>query len=185
MSGFGGHVLAVTSALAEALTYEEIRALLATQFSLLKRGEGWTFNFAFLAAEGWLAILRFFEMAFLVGGEKQEERDANPLIFLVKGIVLPLAAVLVRVAVPKSVSLRAHREAVSVCDEPFFLADAVTRMSRQAERCPLRGLSPATAHAWMFFPLPQKGFECLFNVQPALHKRLQGNALVDALRQDR
>jgi heat shock protein HtpX len=100
------------------------------------------------------------------------DRDRNPLATLALLIVAPLAAILIHMAVSRTMEYRADRMGAEIAGNPRGLASALRRLEAYARRIPME-VSPAAAHLCIVNPLRGEGFASLFRTHPPTEERIR------------
>jgi heat shock protein HtpX len=121
--------------------------------------------------------------AFFFGGSRENN---NPLGFvgvLVAMIVAPLAAMLVQMAISRTREYAADRRGAEICGQPLWLASALDKIARSAERIPNPDAerNPATAHLFIINPLSGERMDNLFSTHPNTENRI---AALEAIAQE-
>lgn len=120
-------------------------------------------------AIGMLASMARFAMIF--GGHRGREGGGNPLAMLIMVIVMPVAALLVQMAISRSREFHADEAAARFVGSPRPLIRALRNLEAAAQRIPLEA-NPATAHLFIVNPLRGGGLLSLFSTHPPLEKRI-------------
>jgi heat shock protein HtpX len=164
-------VVAVTAGLLRHLEPEEIRGVLAHELAHIKHRDILIASLAAVMAGaiGMLASMARFAMIF--GGHRGREGGGNPLAMLIMVIVMPLAALLVQMAISRSREFHADEAAARFVGSPRPLIRALKRLEAAAKRVPLPA-NPATAHLFIVNPLRGGGVLVLFSTHPPLEKRV-------------
>lgn len=99
-------------------------------------------------------------------------RDRNPLTALILIIVAPIAALMIHMAVSRTMEYRADRVGAEIAGHPLGLAGALRRLEAYAKRIPME-VSPAAAHLCIVNPLRGGGFAALFRTHPPTEERVR------------
>ncbi|MBI4513324.1 MAG: zinc metalloprotease HtpX [Gemmatimonadetes bacterium] len=100
------------------------------------------------------------------------ERDRSPLAGIALLIVAPLAALLVHMAVSRTMEYRADRVGAEISGNPLGLAGALGRLEAYAKRIPME-VNPAAAHLCIVHPLRGGGLVALFRTHPPTEERVR------------
>lgn len=100
------------------------------------------------------------------------DRGGHPLVGLVLLIVAPLAAMLVHMAVSRTMEYRADRLGAEIGGNPLGLASALRRLEAYAKRIPME-VNPAAAHLCIVNPLRGEGLAALFRTHPPTEERVR------------
>jgi len=101
----------------------------------------------------------------MFGGRDRDDRG-NPLAALLVMIVAPIAAMLIQLAVSRSREYGADASGARLVGYPDGLARALAKLRDAAERVPMRGVEPATAHLFIVNPLSGRALGHLFSTHP-------------------
>jgi heat shock protein HtpX len=171
-------VVAVTAGLLRQLDPEEVRGVLAHEVAHIKHRDILIASLAAVMAGaiGMLASIARFSLIF--GGQRHRESGGNPIAMLAMLVVMPLAAVLVQMAISRSREYHADEAAARLIGSPGPLARALRRLEAAARRAPLEA-NPATAHLFIVNPLRGGGLLALFSTHPPIERRI---ARLEAIR---
>jgi len=113
-----------------------------------------------------------FRMIF--GGFGGRDNGGNGLLALVAIILMPIAAVMVQMAVSRTREYEADRTGARVTHDPDALADALMKLERGAQLRPMQ-VNPAAAHMFIVNPLAGfrgANFTNLFSTHPPIEERV-------------
>jgi heat shock protein HtpX len=103
----------------------------------------------------------------------RDERGSGSIIGLILIVVFaPLAALLIRMAISRSMEYRADRYGALLTKNPEGLASALRKISEMAKHEPLQG-SSATSHLWIVNPFSGSWFTNMFSTHPPLEQRIR------------
>ena len=102
----------------------------------------------------------------LIGGQ------TGMLIALVLAIVVPIAAVLIQMAISRSREYAADAGAGRLCGRPHTLASALRKLSKGVRATPMTGGSPAMSSLFIVHPFAG-GIAVLFSTHPPMEKRIE------------
>ena len=163
--------VAATTGLLRRLSHEEVAAVMAHELAHVQHRDTLTMTIVATLA-GAISMLGNF--AFFFGGNRDNN---NPLGFvgvLVAMIVAPFAAMIVQMAVSRTREYSADRRGAEICGNPLWLASALDKIARGAERIPNPDAerNPATAHLFIINPLSGERMDNLFSTHPATENRI-------------
>jgi heat shock protein HtpX len=163
--------VAASTGLLERLSHEEVAAVMAHELAHVQNRDTLTMTIVATLA-GAISMLGNF--AFFFGGNRDNN---NPLGFvgvLIAMIVAPFAAMIVQMAVSRTREYAADRRGAEICGHPLWLASALDKIARTAERIPNAEAerSPATAHLFIINPLSGERMDNLFSTHPATANRI-------------
>ncbi|RUZ78542.1 zinc metalloprotease HtpX [Mesorhizobium sp. M7A.F.Ca.US.006.01.1.1] len=162
--------VAASTGLLQALTPEEVAAVMAHELAHVQHRDTLTMTIVATFA-GAISMLGNF--AFFFSGN----RDNNPFGFvgvLAAMIVAPFAAMVVQMAVSRTREYEADRRGAEICGHPLWLASALDKIARSAERIrnPDAERNPATAHLFIINPLHGERMDSLFSTHPSTDNRI-------------
>jgi heat shock protein HtpX len=166
--------VAATTGLLHSLSREEIAGVMAHELAHIKNRDTLIMTITATLA-GAIGMLANFAMFF--GMSSHSDNRNNPLGIvgsLAVMILAPIAAMLVQMAISRSREYAADREGAAIAGDPTWLASALQRISRSAERIPNEQAesNPATAHMFIVNPLHGRGMDNLFSTHPSTENRV-------------
>jgi heat shock protein HtpX len=167
-------VVAMTRGILDIVTERELTAVLAHEIGHVRNRD--TMVMAVVAtiagAISYLAQMAQWSMWF--GGGDRDDRDSGQLgtIGLILGIVLlPLAAMLVQLAISRSREYGADDESAALTHDPLGLASALRKLETYSRKTPLP-VNPAVAPLFIVQPLLPGGLSGLFSTHPPIAERI-------------
>jgi heat shock protein HtpX len=109
-------------------------------------------------------------MPFL-GSSDDDNRGGNIIVMLLVGILAPIAAMLVQMAISRQREYGADRASAETTHKSLALASALKKLHSMSQRAPLAA-NPATAHMFIVNPLTGKGMSSLFSTHPPVEDRI-------------
>src|SRR5690606_5793262 len=164
--------VAASTGLLQRLTPEEVAGVMAHELAHVQNRDTLTMTIVATLA-GAISMLGNFALFF--GGNR--DNNNNPLGFigvLVAMIVAPFAAMIVQMAVSRTREYAADRRGAEICGQPLWLASALDKIARNAERIhtPDAERNPATAHLFIINPLSGERMDNLFSTHPDTGNRI-------------
>jgi len=166
-------VVAVTSGILDIVNERELTAVLAHELGHVRNRD--TLVMAAVAsiagAISYLAQMAQFSMFF--GGHREDEEGGGLGIvgMLAAMILLPIAAVLVQLAISRSREFGADDRGAEVSGDPLSLASALRKMESASRQIPL-AVNPSVGHLFIVQPLLPGGFGRLFATHPPIEERI-------------
>ena len=167
-------VVAVTRGILDVVNERELTSVLAHEIGHVRNRD--TMVMAVVAtiagAISYLAQMAQWSMWF--GGGDRDRRDSGQLgmIGLILGIVLlPLAAMLVQLAISRSREYGADDESAALTHDPLALASALQKLDAYSRKTPLP-VNPAVAPLFIVQPLLPGGLTGLFSTHPPIAERI-------------
>jgi len=159
--------VAATSGIVEAMDREELEGVLAHELSHVINRDTLVSTVAATLA----GAISFLAHSFMFRGRDRDD-GGSPLAALVVMIVAPIAAMLIQLAVSRSREYGADASGARLVGYPDGLARALAKLRDAAERVPLQGVEPATAHLFIVNPLSGRALGRLFSTHPPLEERI-------------
>ncbi|MDQ2705462.1 MAG: zinc metalloprotease HtpX, partial [Pseudomonadota bacterium] len=165
--------VAATTGLLERLSYEEVAGVMAHELAHVQNRDTLTMTITATLA-GAISMLGNFAL-FFGGGNRENNNPLGLVGILVAMIVAPLAAALVQMAISRTREYSADRRGAEICGQPLWLASALNKIARSAERIhnPDAERNPATAHMFIINPLSGERMDNLFSTHPATDNRIR------------
>ena len=167
-------VVAVTRGILDIVTERELTGVLAHELGHVRNRD--TFVMAVVAsiagAISYLAQLAQWSMWF--GGGDRDDRDSGSLgmIGMILGIILlPLAAMLVQLAISRSREYGADDQGAEISHDPLALASALRKLETYSKKIPLP-VNPSVAPLFIVQPLLPGGLSGLFSTHPPIEARI-------------
>lgn len=164
--------IAVTHGLVGLLNKEELSGVLGHEFAHILNRDILLASVAATLAGALSMIVSMFRWSFFWGGERDGHDSNHPLAWILAFILMPLAAMLIQLAISRSREYEADRCGGRICGEPLYLASALRKIELASKRFPLCEGGPATAHLFIANPLSGKGWSALFNTHPSMEDRI-------------
>ncbi|TIP83215.1 MAG: zinc metalloprotease HtpX [Mesorhizobium sp.] len=172
--------VAATTGLLQQLSHEEVAAVMAHELAHVQHRDTLTMTIVATLA-GAISMLGNF--AFFFGGNRDNNNSLGIIGVLVAMIVAPFAAMIVQMAISRTREYEADRRGAEICGQPLWLASALDKIARGAERIrnPDAERNPATAHLFIINPLSGERMDSLFSTHPNTDNRI---AALQAMAQD-
>lgn len=164
-------VVAVTAGLRELVSERELRAVLAHELGHVQNRD--TLVMAIVAsiagAISYLAHMAQWSMIF--GGRGDDDERGNLVGMLVGIIVLPIAAMLVQLAISRSREYGADDSGAELSRDPLALASALRKMAAYSKQVPLP-VNPSVSSLFIVQPLIPGAMAGLFSTHPPIEERI-------------
>ena len=164
-------VVAVTAGILDLVSERELRAVLAHELGHVQNRD--TLVMAVVAsiagAISYLAHMAQWSMIF--GGRGDDDERGNMVGMLVGIIVLPIAAVLIQLAISRSREYGADDSGAELSRDPLALASALRKMSAYSKRVPLP-VNPSVSSLFIVQPLIPGAMSGLFSTHPPIEARI-------------
>ncbi|UCI08481.1 zinc metalloprotease HtpX [Mesorhizobium sp. B1-1-8] len=163
--------VAASTGLLERLSHEEVAAVMAHELAHVQHRDTLTMTIVATLA-GAISMLGNF--AFFLGGSRDNNNPFGFVGVLVAMLVAPFAAMIVQMAVSRTREYEADRRGAEICGHPLWLASALDKIARSAERIPNPDAerNPAMAHLFIINPLSGERMDNLFSTHPSTDNRI-------------
>ncbi|GHU28895.1 protease HtpX [Betaproteobacteria bacterium] len=164
--------VAATTGILSLLSAREIRGVMAHELAHVRHRDILISTISATIAGAISALARF---AMYTGGRRDANgHSGNPLAGLLLGLLAPVAAALIQMAVSRAREFEADRGGAEISGNPNALADALTKIDHYARGIPLIAAEehPATAQMMIMNPLRGGGIANLFSTHPATGERV-------------
>ncbi|MDE0804563.1 MAG: zinc metalloprotease HtpX [Acidimicrobiales bacterium] len=164
--------VAVTQGLVHALSWDEIRGVLAHELAHVRNRDILIGSVAAAIAMGITFVARMAMWGAMFGGGRNDD-DNNPIALLATAMLAPLAAGLLQMAISRSREFGADRSAARLIGTGEPLARALEKLEAYSQRVPM-DVNPAQASAYIVNPLTgnKAQFANLFRTHPATADRI-------------
>jgi heat shock protein HtpX len=163
-------VVAVTAGILDIVTERELRAVLAHELGHVRNRD--TLVMAVVASiAGAISYLAQIAQWGLIFGGRDDDERGNPIAALVAIIVLPLAAVLIQLAISRSREYGADDSGADLSRDPLALASALRKLESYSKRIPLP-VNPSVSPLFIVQPLVPGGLAGLFSTHPPIEARI-------------
>jgi heat shock protein HtpX len=168
--------VAVTQGILQALTWDELRGVLAHELSHVRNRDILIGSVAAAVATviTFAARMAMFGAIFGGGGGGRDRNDNNPFVFLATIILAPVAAMLLQMALSRSRELQADASGAKLIGDGEPLARALEKLNYYSQRVP-SNVNPAQAQAYIVNPLTGRkmAFASLFSTHPPAEERIR------------
>jgi heat shock protein HtpX len=161
--------VAATSGLLRILSTEEVAGVMAHELAHVKNRDTLIMTITATVA-GAISMLATFAMFF--GGNRNNPLGLIGTILIM--ILAPIAAMLVQMAISRTREYAADRAGAEICGHPLWLASALGKLERGAQKIdnPEAENNPATAHMFIVNPLHARSIDGLFTTHPNMQNRI-------------
>lgn len=159
-----------TTGLLEMLSKEEVAGVMAHEMAHIKSRD--TLIMAVTASiASAISMLANFGLFF---GSSRQRSSYGPIITILVALLAPFAAMLVQMGISRSREYEADRLGAEICQRPLWLASALAKIAKAAQRIrnPTAAANPATAHLFIVNPLTGSKFDSLFTTHPDVENRI-------------
>jgi heat shock protein HtpX len=163
-------VVAATTGLLQIASDRELRGVVAHELSHVRNRD--TLVMAMVASiAGAISFLAQMAQWSLWFGGRDDDEGQNPIGILIAIIVLPIAALLVQLAISRSREYGADETGASLVHDPLGLASALRKLESYSKQIPL-AVNPAVSPLFIVQPLVPGGLGGLFSTHPPIEERI-------------
>jgi heat shock protein HtpX len=163
-------VVCVTEGLMQIVTREELEGVIAHELAHIKNRDMLLQTFTATLAGAVSSLGQMAMWSSLFGGGDEEDGGGG----LAMGLVAPIAAGLVQMAISRQREFKADAVGAQICGRPLALAGALRKLEEYAHRIPMQ-VSPAAAPLAQVNPLAAYGggMMRMFSTHPPTEARVQ------------
>jgi heat shock protein HtpX len=166
--------VAVTRGILRICTRDELKGVIGHELSHVINRDILTSSLAATLAGAVMMLGSWVRWGAIFGLGRDDDREGGMLGLLVAGILAPIAATLIQLAVSRTREYQADASGAQLTHHPLYLANALRKLEAANERMPLEDANPATAHLFIVNPLgPQGGLSRLFSTHPPIEDRIR------------
>ena len=164
--------VACTEGILKLMTEDELKGVIAHEFSHIKNRDTLTSTVAGTIAGVISYISNMFMWSAMFGGRDDDSRG-NALSLLVLAIITPIIASMIQLAISRSREYQADESGARIVKNPLGLASALEKLEEDGKRHPMRFGSPATAHLFISNPFRGQAMLNLFMTHPSTKSRVE------------
>jgi heat shock protein HtpX len=163
-------VVAVTTGILNLLSDDELEGVLAHEMAHVKDKDILVMTIAatIVGAISFASRMLFWSS---MGGSGR--RDSNPYLLIIVMITVPIAALLIRLAISRSREYKADREGAIAIQRPRSLANALAKLERGNTRNPINRGNPASASLFIVNPFRGAAMLSIFSTHPPIEARIK------------
>ena len=163
-------VVCFTQGILQALSPEELAGVTAHELAHIKHRHMLVGTIAATMAGAIGILASIARWSAIFGGRDDDE---NPLAVIAMAILAPIGAAIIQMAISRQNEFQADRTAGEIVGHPVYLADALRRLERGAQRIPM-DVNPAAAQLAIVNPLAGRGggIMGLFRTHPPTEERV-------------
>jgi heat shock protein HtpX len=167
-------VVAVTRGILDIVTERELTAVLAHELGHVRNRDTMVMAFVASIAGAISYLAQIAQWSLWFGGGDRDNRDSGQLgmVGMILGIILlPIAAMLVQLAISRSREYGADDQSAALTHDPIALASALRKLADYSKQIPLP-VNPAVAPLFIVQPLLPGGLSGLFSTHPPIEERI-------------
>jgi heat shock protein HtpX len=162
-------VVAATEGILDLLDDDELEGVIAHEIAHVKNRDILVMTVAATAAMiiAFVARIMFYQMIF------GRSRDINWPVMLLAAITIPIAAILIKLAISRSREYKADRIGAIIIQKPLALADALSKLEVGNIRKPIRQGNPSTSSLFIVNPFRSGALAAIFSTHPPMKERVR------------
>ena len=164
-------VVAVTAGILELVTERELRAVLAHELGHVRNRDTLVMAVAASIAGAISYMAQMAQWSMIFGGRGDDDERGNALGAILAMILLPIAALLIQLAISRSREFGADDTGAELSRDPLALASALRKMHQYSKQVPLR-VNPSVSSLFIVQPLVPGVMTSLFSTHPPVEERI-------------
>jgi heat shock protein HtpX len=164
-------VVAVTAGILDLASERELRAVLAHELGHVRNHDTLVMAVVASIAGAISYLAQIAQWGLIFGGGRDDDERGNPIAALVAIIVLPIAALLIQLAISRSREYGADDSGADLSRDPLGLASALRKLESYSKRAPLP-VNPSVSPLFIVQPLLPGGVGGLFSTHPPIEARI-------------
>lgn len=163
-------VVVFTEGILKLLNKRELKGVIAHEIAHIKHRDILIMSIAatIAAAIVYLADMMRWGLIFFGG----RDRDRNPLVLLALAILLPIAAMIIKLAISRSREYMADEAGARFINDPLALASALEKLAYGVQAVEAE-VPQYMSHMFIVNPLSGDFLSELFSTHPPIHKRIE------------
>ena len=163
-------VVAATEGILKILNEEELKGVIAHEFAHIKNRDILISTIVGTIA-GVISYVGVMARWSAIFGGRDDDRGSNLISLLILGIITPLIATLIQLAISRSREYLADEVGATTVKNGNSLADALEKIEKNVDINPLRFGNTATAHLFISSPFRNVSFLKFFMTHPPTKER--------------
>jgi len=163
--------VAATEGIMQLLSEEELAGVMAHELAHVRHRDILIGTIAATVAGAISYLAQMAQWAMIFGGRHDDDEGSNPIAALVMMIVLPIAAMLIQMAISRSREYAADEGGARLHGNPHALANALRKLHKGTQMIPMHA-TPATSHMMIVNPFSGGAVMKLFSTHPPVEERI-------------
>ena len=165
--------VACTEGILKLLNEEELKGVIAHELSHIQNRDVLISTIVGTIAGVISYIGAMARWSAIFGGGRDENRGSDVISLIILGIITPLIATLIQLAISRSREYQADESGARMLRNSRGLASALEKLEGDAKQHPMRFGSPSTAHLFISSPFNAQGLMNLLSTHPPLDLRVK------------
>lgn len=171
--GPSSSAVATTKGAQDLLSENELEGVLSHEITHIKNHDTLVMVLAAVIA-GAIGYLAFWaRWSLFMGGNRRNDGGTTLLSLIFLALFIPLAAIIIRMAISRSREYLADRGGAEISGRPGYLADALERIEGYVRRKSVKGGNPATSHLFIVNPFRDDAIASIFSTHPPTTERVR------------
>ena len=170
--------VAATEGIMQLLSEEELSGVMAHELAHVRHRDILIGTIAATVAGAISYLAQMAQWAMIFGGRHDDDEGGSPIAAIVMMIVVPIAAMLIQMAISRSREYAADEGGARLHGNPHALANALRKLHNGAQAIPMHA-TPATSHMMIVNPFSGGAMMKLFSTHPPVEERI---ARLEAMR---
>lgn len=166
-------VVAVTEGILHTLKEDELEGVLAHETAHIKDRDILVMTVAATLAGAIAFMARMFWLNMLFGRRGRQGGEISPIILLVVAITVPIAALLIQLAISRGREYKADETGARIIGRPLSLANALEKLERANKRRPIDRGNPASSSLFIVNPFSGSALVRLLSTHPPIEERIK------------
>jgi heat shock protein HtpX len=164
-------VVAVTAGILDLVSERELRAVLAHELGHVRNHDTLVMAVVASVAGAISYLAQMAQWGLFFGGGRDDDNRGNPIAALIAIILLPIAALIIQLAISRSREYGADDSGAELSGDPLALASALRKLASYSKQIPLP-VNPTVSPLFIVQPLLPSGFASLFSTHPPIEARI-------------
>ncbi len=170
--------VAITAGIIQKLDAGELRGVLAHELAHIKNRDILISTIAatIAAAIGYIAhMMQYAAFWGAMSGDGKRKRGGNPIVMILVSILMPIAAMLIQLAISRSREYLADETGARYSGDPLALASALEKLHTAASHTSQEegdSRTASTASLFIVHPFSGEGMMSMFSTHPPVDKRI-------------
>jgi heat shock protein HtpX len=163
--------VAATEGIMQLLTEDELSGVMAHELAHVRHRDILISTVAATVAGAISYLAQMAQWAMIFGGRRDDDEGGSPIASIVMMIVLPIAAMLIQMAISRSREYAADEGGARLNGNPLALANALRKLQKGSQMIPMHA-TPATSHMMIVNPFSGGMMMKLFSTHPPVEERI-------------
>jgi heat shock protein HtpX len=161
-------VVAVTQGAMRLLNKDELEGVLGHELAHVKNRDMLINTMAAIIGAVITYVMWF---SIFAGGGRR--RDGGGMLAILAMVMIPFAAMLVRLSISRGREYGADRDGASISRKPLALASALRSLQSAVRNRPMQGGNPSTSHMFIVNPFRKVTLSGIFSTHPPTEERIR------------